>query len=123
MLISMNRCIKRIVPKDVYARITYTEHRLNTRFQIEDKTEQIHKYYLSYYVRCQDQLCIQDYLDKNGRRTIESTADHRDKTKHLHLLKHGCNENHKRVDLDNIKFIDSSYHNSRLEKLKIIIIK
>ena len=38
MLKSMNRCIKRIVPNDVNTQITYTGHKLNTRFQIKDKT-------------------------------------------------------------------------------------
>ena len=32
MFKSMNRCIKRIVPNDVNTRITYTGHKLNTRF-------------------------------------------------------------------------------------------
>ena len=32
MLKSMNRCIKRLVPNDVNIRITYTGHKLNSRF-------------------------------------------------------------------------------------------
>ena len=38
MLKSMNRCIKRIESNDVNTQITYTGHRLNTRFQIKYKT-------------------------------------------------------------------------------------
>ena len=48
MLKSMNRCIKRIVSNDVNTRITYTGHKLNTRFQIKDNTAQPHKHNIVY---------------------------------------------------------------------------
>ena len=44
ILQSMNRCIKRIVPNDVNIRMTYIGDKLNTRFQIENKTAQINKH-------------------------------------------------------------------------------
>ena len=116
ILKSMNRCIKRIVPNNVKTRITYIEHKLNTRFQIKEKTAKIHKNDLVYYVKCPDQSCNQDYLGETGHRIIERTADHSDKDKHSHLFKHACNENHKHIDLDNIKVIDSGYHNNRFKR-------
>ena len=118
MLKSMNRCIKHIAHNNVNTRITYTGHKLNTRFQMKDKTAQIHKHDLVYYVKCPDQSCNQDYLGETGRIIIERTADHSGKDKHSHLFKHACNEKHKHVDLDNIKVIDSGYHNKRF-KIKI----
>ena len=116
MLKSMIRCIKRIAPRYVNTRIIYTGHKLNTRFQIKDKTTQIHKHDLVYYVKCPDQSCNQDYLGETGHRIIERTADHCDKDKHSHLLKHACNENHKHIDLDNRKVIYSGYHNNRFKR-------
>ena len=115
MLKSMNRCINHVLPNDVNTRITYTGHKLNTRFQIKDKTAQIHTHDLVYSVKCSDQSCNQDYLGEPGRRIIETTADHSGKDKHSHLFKRACNESHKQVDLDNIKVIDSGYHNNRFE--------
>ena len=83
MIKSMNRCIKRIVPNDVNTRITYTGHKLNTRFQIKNKTPQIHKHDLVYYVKCPDQSYNHDYLgEKTVRRIIERTADHNGKHSH-----------------------------------------
>ena len=99
MLKSMYRCIERIVPNHVNTRITYTGHKLNTRFQIEGKTAQIHKHDLVYYVKCPDQPCNQDYLGETGRRIIERTADHSGKDKRSHLYKHVCNENHNHIEL------------------------
>ena len=116
MLKSMNRCIKRLVPNGVNIRITYTGHKLNSRFQTTDKTVQIHKHNLVYYVKCPDQSCNQDHLGETGRRIIERAADHSSKDKHSHLFKHACYENHKNVDLDNIKVIDSGYHNNRFKR-------
>ena len=63
MLKSINRCIKRIVLNDLNTRITYTGHKLNTRFQIEDKIAQIHKHNLVNYVKCPHQSFNQDYFD------------------------------------------------------------
>ena len=76
MLKSMIRCIKRIAPRYVNTRIIYTGHKLNTRFQIKDKTTQIHKHDLVYYVKCPDQSFNQDYLGETGRRIIERIAHH-----------------------------------------------
>ena len=111
----MNRCIKRIVTNDVNTQITYTDHKLSTRFQIKGKNAQIHKHDLV-YLKYPNQSCNQDYLHETGRRIIERVADHSGKGKHSHLFKHASNENHKHVDLDNIKVIDSGYHNNRLKR-------
>ena len=121
MLKSMNRCIKRIVSNDVNTRITYTGHKLNTRFQIKDNTAQLHKHNIVYKVKCPDQSCNQDYLGETGRRITERTTDHSGKDKHSHLQQLylsmlDCNENHKHVNLDNIKVTDSGYHNNRFKR-------
>ena len=93
----MNRCIKRIAPNDVNTWIRHTGHKLNTRFQIKDKTAQSHKHNLVYYVKCPDQPCNQDYLGETGHRIIERAADHSGKDKYSNLFKYACNENHKHV--------------------------
>ena len=83
---------------------------------MKDKTAQIHKHDLVYYVKCPDQSCNQDYLGETGRRIIERTADHSGKDKHSRLFKHACNENHKHIHLDIIKVIDFGYHNNRFKR-------
>ena len=69
--------------------------KLNTSFQIKDKTAQIHKHCLIYYVRYPNQSCNQDYLGEIGRRNIDRIADRNSKDKHSHSFKHVCNENYK----------------------------
>ena len=56
-----NRFIKCIVLSDVNVQITYTGHKLNTRFQRKDKTAQIHKRDLFYCVKLPDQSWNQDF--------------------------------------------------------------
>ena len=48
MLKSMNRCINALYPTMLTRRSHTTDHKLNTRFQIKDKTAQSHKYDLFY---------------------------------------------------------------------------
>ena len=67
--------------------------KLNIRFQIKDKTAQIHKHYLVYYIKGPDQSCNQDYLGETGRENIDRTADRNGKDKHSRLFKQACNEN------------------------------
>ena len=47
---------------------------------------------------------------------IERAAGHSGKDKHSHLFKYACNENHKDVDLEDIRAIDSGYHNNRFKR-------
>ena len=61
-------------------------------------------------------FCHSFYLGKTGHRIIEKAADHNGKDKHTHLFKHASNESHKHVHLDNIKVIDSGYHNNRFKR-------
>ena len=72
-------------------------------------------------MKCPDQSCNQDYLGETGRRIIQRTTDHSGKDKHSHLQQLylsmlDCNENHKHVNLDNIKVTDSGYHNNRFKR-------
>ena len=62
MLKSINRCINRIAPNHFNTQISYSGHKLNTRFHMKDKTAQIHQHDLVYCVKCPDQSCNQDYL-------------------------------------------------------------
>ena len=40
MLKSMKRCIKRIAPNNINKRFTYTGHKINSRYQVKDETDQ-----------------------------------------------------------------------------------
>ena len=47
---------------------------------------------------------------------IERVADHAGKDKQSHFLKHALTQNHRYVDLGNMKIIGSSFHNNKLKR-------
>ena len=60
-------------------------------------------------------IIYRDYLVKIGRTINERSADHC-KDKQSHLLRHALNNNHKTVDLKDLKIIDSNYHNNKFKQ-------
>ena len=66
-----------------------------------------HKHDFVYFSKCLEPTCNEDYLGETGRRIIERSADHCDKDKQLHLLRHALNNNHKTVALKDFNIIDS----------------
>ena len=84
----------------------------NTKYPTKDQ----HKYDHVYYSKCLEPTYNEDYLVKTGRRITERSADHCDKDKQSHLLRHLLNNNHKTVDLKDFKITDSSYHNNKFKR-------
>ena len=106
---SMNSNIQRILPSIVKTRITYTGTKLGTKFQINDLTKNQHEHDLIYYSKCPEQNCDKDYLGETGGRRIEGAADHCEKDKQSHLLKHALISKHPVVDLNNLRLL-AAYH-------------
>ena len=100
---NFNKTLKSVLPSNVKTRITYTDQKLNCRFQIKEKINEKHKHDLIYYTKCPEASCTEDYLGETGRRIIERVADYAGKYKQSHLLKHVLLRNHRRLDLSNMK--------------------
>ena len=100
----MNSSLKRFLPDNVKTRVTYTNQKLGTKFQIKDETKEQHKHGFVYYSKCPELTCKEDYLGETGERIIERSADNCGKDKQSHLLIHALNT----VDLKDFKMIDSS---------------
>ena len=75
-----------------------------------------HKQDLVYCSKCPEPTHNENYLGETGRRIIEISAGHCGRDKQSHLLRHALNNNHKTLDLKNVKIIDSSYHNNRFKR-------
>ena len=108
----LNKTLKSVLPIKAKTRITYTDQKLSSRFQIIDKSNEKHKHDLIYYAKCPKPSCTEEYLGETGHWITERTADHARKDKESHLLKHAPTQNHRHVDLSNINIIDSSFHNN-----------
>ena len=113
---TMKNSLKRILPDNVKTRVTYSGQKLSTKLQIKDKTKDQHKHDLAYYSKCPETTCNEDYLGKTRKRIIERSADHCQKDKQLHLLRHALHSNHKTVNRKDFKMIGSSSHINRFER-------
>ena len=85
---NLNKTLKNILPSNTKSRITYKGQKLNSRFQITDKIKEKHKHDLTYYTKCPEAFCTEDYQGETGRRITERVADHAVENKQPHLLKH-----------------------------------
>ena len=113
---SMNNNIQRILPNNVKTRITYTDRKHGTKFQIKDLTKNQHDHDLIYYSKCSEPNYNEDYLGETGRIIIERTTDHCRRDKQSHLLKHALINNHPVVDLNDLKVIDKNYHGNKYKR-------
>ena len=109
---NLNKTIKNVFPSNVKARI----QKLNSSFQIKYKTNEKHKHDLSYYTKCPEASCTEEYLDETGRIIIERVSDHAGKDKQSHLLKHAVLRNQRHVELSNMKITDSSFHGNNFKR-------
>lgn len=65
-----------------------TEKRLGFCFTVnyQKKLKQIN--YLTYFLKCPEEICSENHLGETGRRTTESVLDHAAKDKKFHMLRH-----------------------------------
>ena len=112
---NLNKTLKNVVRSNVKTRITYTGQKLNSKFHIKDKIKERHQYDVSYYIKCPEEFCTEDYVGETGGRIIERVSDHAGKDKESHLFKHALT-NYRHVDLGNMKLIDSNFHNNKSKR-------
>ena len=113
---NLNKTLKNVLPSNIKTGITDKGQKLISRFQIKDKINEKHKHNLIYNTKCPEAFCTEDYLGETGRRIIERVADHDGKDKKSHLLKHLLTQNHRHVNLGNMKIIESGFHYKKLKQ-------
>ena len=65
---NLNKALKNVPPSNVKTRITYIGQKLNSVFQLKDKLNEKHQHNLSYYKKCPEEFCTEDYLGETGRK-------------------------------------------------------
>ena len=105
----LQKNIKTNLKDKVRLRTTYTPCKLGSHFQIKDKTKLEHQHNVSYYIKCANKKCPDDYVGNTKRRTFVRTMDHNSKDKNSHVLMHSKNTKHRRVYLPDVKIIGKGY--------------
>lgn len=111
---TINNSLKHILPNNMKTSVTYTDEKLDAKFQIKDKTKtNTKKHDFVYYSKFPQPTCKQKYLGKARRRIIERLTDPLGKDKRSDLLRHAFNSNYKTAHMKGFETTDSSYHNNR----------
>ena len=87
LITKMKRHIRKTLPENVQAIVTYQSKKLSSKFKVKDKTEFYHQSNLVYYGKCPNQTCTEDYIGETDRRIRERIIDHNKRDKNSHILK------------------------------------
>ena len=60
------------LPNNLVMKSAYSASKLNNKFNIKSKIKQDHQHDVTYYVKCSEETCREDYTGKTGRRLSES---------------------------------------------------
>ena len=86
--------------------------KLNTHFQIKDKTELEHNHDVVYLGTCPENNCSDNYVGESTRRISERIIDHNVRDQKSHLFKHSCIKNHPNTNKTDFKIISSGFKNN-----------
>ena len=103
VLKSCKTTLHRSLPNNIETKVVYTGTKLDSNFQIKDKTKFDHKHDLIYYVKCLE--FQEDYIGEIGRRLHEQICDHSGKDSKFHMLKYSLENNHKHVSFEDFRIL------------------
>ena len=103
VLKSLKTTLHRSLPNNIETKVVYTGTKLDSNFQIKDKTKFDHKHDLIYYVKCLE--FQEDYIGEIGRRLHEQICDHSGKDSKFHMLKYSLENNHKHVSFEDFRIL------------------
>ena len=69
----------------------YSASKLSSKFNIKSNIKQGHQHDNTYFVKCPEETCREDYIGETGIRLSERVVGHSGRDKNSHVLKH-CNE-------------------------------
>ena len=123
VITKMKKYIRKPLPENVQAIVTYQSKKLSTKFNVKDKTE-YHQSNLVYYGKCPNQTCTEDYMGETDRKIQERIIDHNKRDKNSHILKQSREEGHTHVWDKDFKVLGKNYRSAFKRKIsKTLFIK
>ena len=116
----MKKHIRKTLPENVQAIVTYQSTKLSIKFKVKDKIEFYHQIDLVYYGKCPNQTCTEDYTGETDRRIKERIIEYNKRDKYSHILKHSREEGQTHIWDKDFKALVNNYRqlsNGRLVKL------
>ena len=85
---TIRKTIKRLLPSNIKVQVSFTGNKLNSCFNIEDKTKFEHRHDVIYLRKCHETTCNDNYIGEAKRRIFERVKDYNGRDFKSHLLKH-----------------------------------
>ena len=86
LLRSMEKYVKKLLPKKSMLQITYTGKKLSSQFNINNKTNFEHQHDLIYHVNCPTPTCEENYIGETARHIHERIKDNNERDHKPHML-------------------------------------
>ena len=88
LITKMKKYIRKTVPENRQALVTYQSKKSSTNFNVRDKTEFYHQNSLAHYGKCANQTCTENYIGEMDCRIKERIIDlnKHDKNSLIHHL-------------------------------------
>ena len=109
---SLKRNLDKHLPNNVKAQVKFTVQKLNTQFNVKDRTKFDHKHDGIYFGKCPEQNCTDNYLGESARRISERIIDHGGWDKKSHLFQHAVVNEHRDASYDDFKIVGSGFRNN-----------
>ena len=105
---SMKKRLKNLLPDNILPIISYKGKKLNSCFNIKDKTPLENKNDIIYYGECSGSSCNDKYIGETKRRLLERIKDHQGRDMNSHIYKHSIETGHE-VRQKDFKIIGTNY--------------
>ena len=100
----------------VYCKVTKYDFRFSKILIFRLKIKQDHQHDVTYYVKCPEESCREDYIGKIGRRLSEHVIDHSGLDKNSHVLKYCIEQEHKLSSLEDFMILRTNYKKNKLRR-------
>ena len=105
---SMNKYVNNLLLNNTKIEVAFKSTKLNSCFNVKDKTGFKHNHGLIYYAKC-PATCIDDYVGESARRITERIKDHNGRDHISQVWNHSIQKSHKNLNTIYFKIIDKIF--------------
>ena len=106
---SIKKPLKYNLPNNIVTKSAYSASKLSNKFNIKSKIKQDYQHDVTYYVKCSEEICTENYIGETGRRPSERVIDHSGRDKTSHVLRQCIEKEHKLPSLKGFMILGTNY--------------
>ena len=113
---SLKRNLNKHLPNNVKSQVTFNGRKLNTPFNVKDRTKFEHKDDVINCGKCPEQNCTDNYIGESAWKISEQIIDHGGQNEKSHLFRHAVVNKHRNASYDCFKIIGSGSRNNTFKR-------